>query len=60
MTATWEKKEGNQGLLTDTAPKKVVDQGLVKAVKIVVKQINVPGFRKGKMPRPLFEQRFGD
>lgn len=59
MTATWEKKEGNQGLLTVTVPKQEVDKGLDKAFKKVVKQINVPGFRKGKMPRPLFEQRFG-
>ena len=59
MTATWEKKEGNQGLLTVTVPKEEVDKGLDKAFKKVVKQINVPGFRKGKMPRPLFEQRFG-
>src|SRR5699024_4879941 len=59
MTATWEKKEGNQGLLTVTDPKEEVDKGLDKAFKKVVKQINVPGFRKRKMPRPLFEQRFG-
>lgn len=59
MTATWEKKEGNQGILTVTVPKEEVDKGLDKAFKKVVKQINVPGFRKGKMPRPLFEQRFG-
>ena len=59
MTATWEKKEGNQGLLTVTVPKEEVDKGLDKAFKKVVKQIIVPGFRKGKMPRPLFEQRFG-
>lgn len=59
MIATWEKKEGNQGLLTVTVPKEEVDKGLDKAFKKVVKQINVPGFRKGKMPRPLFEQRFG-
>ena len=25
----------------------------------MVKQINVPGFRKGKVPRQIFEQRFG-
>ncbi|QTN11812.1 trigger factor [Mammaliicoccus vitulinus] len=59
MTATWEKKEGNQGLLTVTVPTEEVNKGLDKAFKKVVKEINVPGFRKGKMPRPLFEQRFG-
>src|SRR5699024_11977972 len=59
MTATWEKKEGNQGILTATVQKEEVDKGLDKAFKKVVKQINVTGLRKGKMPRPLFEQRFG-
>ena len=55
MTATWEKKEGNEGVLTVTVPAEKVN----KAFKKVVKQINVPGFRKGKVPRPIFEQRFG-
>ncbi|MCI2787971.1 trigger factor [Staphylococcus warneri] len=59
MTATWEKKEGNEGLLTVTVPSEKVDKALDQAFKKVVKQINVPGFRKGKVPRPIFEQRFG-
>ncbi|WP_249689253.1 trigger factor [Staphylococcus lugdunensis] len=59
MTATWEKKEGNEGLLTVTVPVEKVNKALDKAFKKVVKQINVPGFRKGKVPRPIFEQRFG-
>ncbi|MEH7662559.1 trigger factor, partial [Bacillus velezensis] len=29
------------------------------AFKKVVKQVSIPGFRKGKVPRGLFEQRFG-
>ncbi len=59
MTAKWEKQEGNVGVLTVTVPAEQVNTGLDKAFKKVVKQVNVPGFRKGKMPRPLFEQRFG-
>lgn len=59
MTATWEKKEGNEGLLKVTVPAEKVDKALDQAFKKVVKQINVPGFRKGKVPRPIFEQRFG-
>lgn len=59
MTATWEKKEGNEGLLKVTVPAEKVDKALDQAFKKVVKQINVPGFRKGKAPRPIFEQRFG-
>lgn len=59
MTATWEKKEGNEGLLKVTVPVEKVNKALDQAFKKVVKQINVPGFRKGKVPRPIFEQRFG-
>ncbi|MGV3244166.1 trigger factor [Staphylococcus sp. 11261D007BR] len=59
MAATWEKKEGNEGLLQVTVPAEEVDKALDKAFKKVVKQINVPGFRKGKVPRQIFEQRFG-
>lgn len=59
MTATWKKKEGNEGLLKVTVPAEKVDKALDQAFKKVVKQINVPGFRKGKVPRPIFEQRFG-
>ncbi|HCZ7856647.1 TPA: trigger factor [Staphylococcus aureus] len=59
MTATWEKKEGNEGLLTVTVPAEKVNKALDQAFKKVVKQINVPGFRKGKVPRPIFEQSFG-
>lgn len=53
------KKEGNEGLLTVTVPAEKVNKALDQAFKKVVKQINVPGFRKGKVPRPIFEQRFG-
>lgn len=59
MTATWEKREGNEGVLTVTVPAEKVDKAIDQAFKKVVKQINVPGFRKGKVPRPIFEQRFG-
>ncbi|MBZ5201185.1 trigger factor [Planomicrobium chinense] len=59
MSAKWEKQEGNTGTLTVEVPAEEVNAGLDKAFKKVVKEINVPGFRKGKMPRQMFEQRFG-
>lgn len=59
MTAKWEKLEGNQGVLTVEVPAETVKQGLDQAFAKVVKKVNVPGFRKGKMPRSLFEKRFG-
>ena len=59
MSAKWEKLEGNQGVLTVEVDAEKVSTSLDSAFKKVVKQVNVPGFRKGKMPRPLFEKRFG-
>ncbi|MDQ0414153.1 trigger factor [Mesobacillus stamsii] len=59
MSAKVEKREGNQTVLTIEVDAEKVNQGLDAAFKKVVKQINVPGFRKGKMPRQIFEKRFG-
>lgn len=59
MTAKWEKLEGNQGVLTIEVEAAKVDTALDEAFKKVVKKVDIPGFRKGKIPRPMFEQRFG-
>ena len=59
MSVKWEKQEGNNGLLTIEVSAEEVTKGLDQAFKKVVKQINVPGFRKGKMPRPVFEKMYG-
>lgn len=59
MSAKWEKTEGNQGVLTIEIDAEKLNEGLDFAFKKVVKQVNVPGFRKGKMPRGMFEKRFG-
>jgi trigger factor len=59
MTAKWEKLEGNQVVITIEVDATRVNEALDEAFKKVVKKVNVPGFRKGKIPRPIFEQRFG-
>ncbi|MDQ0219401.1 trigger factor [Peribacillus cavernae] len=59
MSAKWEKLEGNQGVLTVELEAAKVNEGLDAAFKKVVKQVNVPGFRKGKIPRQMFEKKFG-
>ncbi|MED3562877.1 trigger factor [Bacillus xiapuensis] len=59
MTAKWEKLESNRGVLTVEVSAEEVSKGLDAAFQKVVKQVNVPGFRKGKMPRGMFEKRFG-
>lgn len=59
MSAKLEKLEKNQAVLTIEVDAEKVNQGLDAAFKKVVTKVNVPGFRKGKMPRQMFEKRFG-
>ncbi|OQM45683.1 trigger factor [Anoxybacillus sp. UARK-01] len=59
MVAKWEKLEGNEGVLTIEVDAEKVNEGLDAAFKKVVKNVSIPGFRKGKVPRSLFEKRFG-
>lgn len=59
MATKWEKLENNQGVLTVEVEAEKVNDALDQAFKKVVQKVNVPGFRKGKMPRKMFEARFG-
>lgn len=59
MAANWEKVENNQGVLTVEVDASQVDAALDQAFKKVVQKVQVPGFRKGKVPRKMFEARFG-
>lgn len=59
VTANWEKQEGNEGKLTIKVSADQFDLALDEAFKKVVKDISLPGFRQGKIPRQIFEKRFG-
>lgn len=59
MIASWEKIEKNVGILNVEVDEEQVATALDKAFRKVVKKVNVPGFRKGKVPRGIFEARFG-
>jgi trigger factor len=59
MTANWEKIEKNVGVLEVEIDAEQVTLALDKAFRKVVQKVNVPGFRKGKVPRGIFEARFG-
>ncbi|MCS7458761.1 trigger factor [Paenibacillus doosanensis] len=59
MKASWEKIEKNVGVLDVEVEAEQVAAALDKAFKKVVSKVNVPGFRKGKVPRPIFEAKFG-
>ncbi|MBM4235306.1 MAG: trigger factor [Firmicutes bacterium] len=54
-----EKMEGNRVKLEIEVAAPDVDTALAKAYRQVVKKINLPGFRKGKVPRRILESRFG-
>ncbi|WP_128893707.1 trigger factor [Longirhabdus pacifica] len=59
MNTNWEKTEKNTGILKVEVEAEKVTVALDKAFKKVVNKINVPGFRKGKVPRAIFDARFG-
>ena len=59
MKASWEKLESNVGVLTIEVEAEQVNEALNKAFKKVANRVNVPGFRKGKVPRQIFEAKFG-
>lgn len=59
MKANWEKIEKNIGVLDVEIDAEQVAVALDKAFRKVVQKVNVPGFRKGKVPRGIFEARFG-
>lgn len=60
MTVNFEAKENNKGILTFEIPSETVKQGLDQTYKRVKKNISVPGFRKGKVPRQIFDNVYGE
>ena len=59
MLNRWEKIEDNKIKLEIEVAAPDVDTALAKAYRKVVKDVNLPGFRKGKVPRRILETRFG-
>ncbi|MEV9639750.1 trigger factor [Mammaliicoccus sciuri] len=60
MTVKWEKSEGSEGKLTFEVSVERFNQGMDEAFKKVVKKVQAPGFRKGKMPRKMFDKMYGE
>ena len=59
MKVTVDKTEKRQTYLTIEMEQAEVDAGLKDAYSRLVKKYSIPGFRKGKTPRPIFEQYLG-
>lgn len=60
MSAKWETTSKSKGVLTFDIPSAKIKEGLDEAFKRVKKNLNVPGFRKGKVPRQIFNQMYGE
>ena len=58
--AVFTKGEGNKGTIKFEGPVDVYEKGIDAAFNDVKKQITVPGFRKGKMPKQVFFQMYGE
>ncbi len=59
MAVKWEKTEPNTGVLEVEVAAEKFSDALDQAFKKVVKTVTIPGFRKGKVPRRIFESRYG-
>lgn len=60
MTAKWEKTGTNDGVLTFTIAQAEIQKGLKTAFNKVKGNLNVPGFRKGKVSRQVFNRMYGE
>ncbi len=60
MKVTKELQEKNIVKLTITVDSETFEKGVQKAYLKNVKNINLPGFRKGKAPRKIIEQYYGE
>lgn len=59
MKVSRENGENQQIVLTIEAPAEEWDKAVKQAAKRIAKEVNIPGFRRGKAPRHIIEQRIG-
>lgn len=60
MSVSFENKATNRGVITFTIGQDKIKPALDQAFNKVKKNLNAPGFRKGHMPRAVFNQQFGE
>ena len=60
MSVSFENTATNRGVVTFTIGQDKIQPALDQAFNKVKKNLNVPGFRKGHMPRAVFNQKFGE
>ncbi|VTS12590.1 trigger factor [Streptococcus pseudoporcinus] len=60
MSTSFENKATNRGVITFTINQEKIKPALDQAFNKIKKDLNVPGFRKGHVPRPIFNKKFGE
>ncbi|KXT75983.1 trigger factor [Streptococcus sp. DD12] len=60
MSTSFENKETNHGVITFTIAQDKIKPALDQVFNRVKKDLQVPGFRKGHLPRAVFNQQFGE
>lgn len=60
MSVSFENKATNRGVITFTIGQDKIKPALDQAFNKVKKNLNAPGFRKGHIPRAVFNQQFGE
>src|SRR5690625_3179084 len=60
MTVNFEKTGTVTGELKFTIDRETIEKGLTKTFNQVIGSLQVPGFRKGRVPRKLFNQMYGE
>lgn len=61
MSAKWERdSDASKGTLTFEIDVDTIKKGLDEAFVEAKKKITVPGFRKGRVPRQIFDQMYGE
>jgi len=60
MSVSFENTATNRGVVTFTIGQDKIQPALNQAFNKVKKNLNAPGFRKGHMPRAVFNQKFGE
>ena len=60
MSVSFENTATNRGVVTFTIGQDKIQPALDQAFNKVKKNLDAPGFRKGHMPRAVFNQKFGE
>lgn len=60
MSVSFENKATNRGVIAFTIAQDKIKPALDQAFNKIKKDLNAPGFRKGHMPRAVFNQKYGE